>query len=97
MYSFPNSTPKNRSRDNVVNHFSPHIRQPHVAAGEAEGKPRVIEAEQIEHRGVQVVNLELVFNHLVAELVGLAIDGAALDASAGHPEGEPKLIVIAAI
>src|SRR3954454_23931686 len=35
-------------------------------------------------------------HNVIAELVGLAIDRAALDAAAGHPDGETARVMIAA-
>ena len=63
-----------------------HVGQPHVAAAEAVGQPLVVDAQQMQHRGVQVVDLDLVFDGVVAVVVGGAVDGAALDAAAGQPD-----------
>ena len=54
-----------------MNDVAVHVGQAHVAAAEAEGQPRVVDAEQVQHRGVQVVDLDLVLDRLVAVLVGL--------------------------
>ena len=74
-----------------------HVGQPHVAAAEAERDALVVEAQQVQHRGVQVVDLELVLDDLVAVLVGLAVDRAAFDAAAGQPEREAERVVVAAV
>ena len=37
-----------------------HVGQPEVAALEAVGQPLVVEAEQVQDRGVQVVDVDLV-------------------------------------
>ena len=57
----------------------------------------MIKPEQMQHRGVQVVNLKLVFDHFVAILIGLTTDGAAFDSAARQPHRKRELIVIAAI
>src|SRR5581483_12272544 len=74
-----------------------HVGQPHVPAAEPEGQPLVVDAEQVQHGRVQVVDLYPVADHLVAPLVGLAVHGAALDPAAGQPEGERELVVVAAV
>ena len=50
-----------------------HVGQAVVAALEAEGQPRVVEAEQVQQRGVQVVDVDRVGGDVEAELVGLAV------------------------
>ena len=74
-----------------------HIGQSDIAAGEAEGEPGVIDAEKVEHRGVEVVDFGFVLDRFVAVVVGLAVDGSPFDAAAGEPEAEAEGIVIAAV
>ena len=52
--------------------------RPKVAAGVAIGELLVIEAQQVQHRGVQVVNVDLLLDGLKAEVVGGAVDIARL-------------------
>ena len=56
----------------------------------------MIEAEQVQDGGVQVVDGGDVLDGLVAELVGGAVAEAALDAGAGQPDGEAVRVVVAA-
>ncbi len=44
------------SREDFVNHLSVHVGEAHGAAAEAEGGAAVVETEEVEHRGVQVVS-----------------------------------------
>ena len=53
------------------------VGEPHVAAAEADGELGVIHAQQVQHGGVQVVDLEAFIDSLVAVLVGAAVDGAS--------------------
>ena len=46
---------------------------------------------------MEVVDRERVLDDVVAELVGLAVDLAALGAAAGHPHGETARVVVAAV
>ena len=48
-------------------------------------------------RRVQVVDVDLVLDGLEAELVGRAVDVAALDAAAGQPHREAVVVVVAAV
>ena len=52
--------------------------------------------EQVQDRRVQVVDVDGVDGGGVADLVGLAVADAALDAAAGHPDGEAVRVVVAA-
>ena len=53
------------------------VGQAEVAAGVAVGEGLVVEAEEVEDRGVEVVDVDLVLDGLEAELVGGAVDVAA--------------------
>jgi hypothetical protein len=66
-----------------VYHVAMDIGETHVSAAEADSELFVVEAEQVKHRGVQVVHLDLVFHRVVAQLVGLAKVHPALDAASG--------------
>src|SRR5262249_41249218 len=68
-----------------------------VAPGVAEGQLLVVEAEQVQDGGVPVVDVYLALDGLVAVLVGGAVAVAALDAAAGHPEGEAAVVVVAPV
>ena len=46
---------------------------------------------------MEVVDVDRVLDGLEAELVGGAVDVAALDAAAGQPHGEAVVVVVAAV
>ena len=48
--------------------------QPLVEALELEGEPFVVDAQAVQDRGVQVVDVDRVLDDVVAEVVGLAVD-----------------------
>ena len=73
-----------------------HVGEPEVAATVAVGEFRVIESEQVQHRGLQVVHVHRLLHGLEAELVGGAIHRAPLHAAAGHPDAEAMMVVVAA-
>ena len=56
-----------------------NVGQPEVAAGVAVGELLVVEAEQVQNRRVQVVNVDFVLDGSKAELVGGAVNVAAFD------------------
>ena len=59
-----------------------HVREAEVAALVAEGEAFVVEAEEVQDGGVEVVGVDGVFGDVEAEVVGLAIDGAGPGAAA---------------
>jgi hypothetical protein len=75
-----------------------HIREAAVDAVVADGELLVIDAEQVHHRGVDVVAGRRIgaVERLVAPLVALAGGDAALDAAAAEPVGEDVRVVVAA-
>lgn len=60
-------------------------------------QPFVIKSHEVQDRGVQVVDVDLVINAVVAEVVGDAVSHAAFHSAPGHPHGEAVMIVIPAI
>jgi hypothetical protein len=56
------------------------VGQAHVAACVRKSQPFVIQAEQVQYRGVPVVDMHRVDDALIAELVGLTMAGTGLDA-----------------
>ena len=57
-------------RQQLLHHFAVHVGQAEVAALEAVGQPGVVEAQQVQDRGVQVVDVDAIFDGVEAELVG---------------------------
>ena len=62
-----------------------------------ERQPPVVDAQTVQDRRVQVVNVNWIFHHIVAEVVSLAVDNPRLDAGARHPEREALGMVVAAV
>ena len=58
-------------RQQLRHDLAVHVGQAEVAALEAVGQLRVVEAEQVQDRRVQVVDVDLVLDRVEAELVGL--------------------------
>ena len=74
-----------RLRQHFANHPAVHIGQPSLQAVVVEGESRVVEAQQPQDRGVQVVDCQHVFDRFMAELIGRAVREGAFDpAPASH-------------
>ena len=61
-----------------------------------EGEALVVEAEEVEDGGVEIVEGVDVLHGFLAEVIALACADAGLHACAGHPAGEAVGIVVAA-
>src|SRR5262245_53486903 len=72
-----------------------HIRQPKIASLEKVGQFFVIESEQVQQRGVEVMDVDFVDLRFVAEIVGLPVDEARFAAAARKPNGEAGWAVVA--
>ena len=59
-----------RSCKYILDHSAAHIGQAVVAALEAVGEPGVVQAQQVQQRGVQVVHMDGIGHDVEAEFVG---------------------------
>ena len=57
----------------------------------------VVDAQQCEHRGVQVVDVDFVFHCAEAEVIRRANGLAAANAAAGHPDAETVRAMVTAL
>src|SRR5262245_52321301 len=57
----------------------------------------MVEAEESQDGGVQVVNVNLALDRLVAQLVRGTVDVTAPDSTAGQPHAETVMVVVAAV
>src|SRR5258708_40371130 len=85
------------SRQQLIHQFPVHVGEPEIAAMEAEGELGVNEAEQVQKRGMQVVDVDAVGGGVEAEFVAFAESESGLDAAAGHPHGEDVGMMVAAV
>ena len=67
-----------------------------LAALVAEGEALVVDAEEVQQGGIEVVDVDGILGDGVSEFVGLAVDVPGLGAAAGHPDGIGFLVVVTA-
>src|SRR5436309_349427 len=85
------------SRQQLADDLAVDICESHVAAAEAERQSFMVDAEKVQHGGVQVVDFDLVFHCKVAVFVGRPMDRSSLDAAACQPDAETEGVVVAAV
>ena len=61
------------------------------------GQLGVVEAQEMQNRGVQIVYVHAILDHVEAELIGIAQRQAGLDAAAGQPHREGVGMMVAAV
>ena len=83
--------------DEVFDDVAVNVGQAEVSTGITVREFFVVEAEQFEHRRVQIVDVDFVFDRLETELVGRSVNVAALHAATGHPRCEAPVVVIATV
>src|SRR6266481_1964696 len=83
------------SRHDLRNQLAVDVGKPHVPAIEKIGKLSVIDAQQMQYGGVQIVDGDGLLLRLITELIAGSDDLAALDLGAGHPHGHGSGIVVA--
>src|SRR5262249_34102651 len=86
-----------KSADNIVKNGARHVRQSEIAPAIPIGQLGVVDAEQVEDGGVQVVHVDRFVDRLEAEVIRGAVDRPALDAAAGQPHRESEWIVISSV
>src|SRR5207253_6741578 len=86
-------------RKQLVNDLAVHVRQPPVRPIMAERQPLMIDAEQVQQRGMDIMDLRrvLAVGGLVAPLVARAVGYAPFDAATAEPVGEAERIMIASL
>src|SRR5438034_277146 len=83
-------------REDVLHHARLfHTRETEVEALMAVGEALVVDAEQVQHRCLQVVNVDGVLRDVVAEIVGRAVGDAGFHTAPGHPYGEAARMMVA--
>ena len=62
-----------------------HVREPEVAAGMAVGKMLVVNAQQVQHGGMQVMGVGSIFYSQDSMLVGFPMNNSTLHTATCHP------------
>src|SRR5262245_28245152 len=72
-----------------------HVSQPVVPSLEPVCQLRVIKAELVQDRGLQIMNMRLPLGDEVTEIVGRADVGPTLNAAACHEDGKAMRVMVA--
>ena len=61
------------------------------------GQARMVDTEQVQHRGVKVVDVHRILDDIEAEVVGFAVCHSALNPTPGHPDRKGPRMVVAPV
>src|SRR4029450_3082349 len=89
-------TCRNTLGQNVPDHVPRDVSQPKIAAAVTVRELRVIDTKEVQDRRAQVVHVHRLLDSLESEVIGCAVDSAALHAATRHPHREAKRVVIPA-
>ena len=81
--------------EELIDQFAVDVGEAVVAALEFEGELFVIDAEEVEEGGVEVVNADGILCNVVGVVVGFADGLTGFNAAAGEPHGEAAGVVVA--
>src|SRR5262245_41279988 len=71
--------------------------EPLIEAQMAYGEALVIEPQKLQDRRVPVAQMNGVFDDVIREVVGLAVNHAAFDAAAAHPDRKAPRVMVASV
>ena len=74
------------SGDDITDDVAVNVGQSKIASVVAVGEAGMIEAEEGEHSGVHVMDMNLVLDGPGAEFISRSVDMSAFHAAAGHPD-----------
>src|SRR5688572_8888448 len=84
-------------REDARDYLSEYVGQAEVTSLRTIGQLRVIDAERAQNRRVEIVDVYRIFDDVVAEVVGLAVDEASLDAAPRQPDAEVAAVMVPAV
>lgn len=85
------------SGEDGLNDLSVYVGEPKATALVAVGQSFMVDSEDVQQGGLEIVNVHRVLCHVVAEVVGGTVTRSWLDPGPGHPESKTARMMIPAI
>ena len=82
------------SGDDLVDYFARHVCQSEATTVVLVSQFFMIQAEQVQDGGVQIVEVNFVFSRLESDFVLRAVVDAAFNTAAGHPRAEAVRVMV---
>ena len=82
---------------NFLDDVTSHVCQPKVTSRILERQPLMVQAQQVQDRGMQIVHVDFVGDGFESQFVGGPVCDAAFEAASGQPGGKTLGVMITAI
>src|SRR5207245_2506207 len=96
-FSYKSLAGKSRSGENAPDNFAVYVGEAEVPTLETECQPLVVDAQAVQQRRLQVVDVHRVADDVVAVVVRRAVHNARPNTAAGQPHREAAAVVVAAV
>ena len=80
-----------------MNDVAVYVRKTEIAPAETKRQTAMINAQQVEHRGMQVMDMHRMVFSKISKGIGRSIDGALPHPCSGHPHREAVRMVVTAV
>ena len=81
---------------NIADHLTVDVGQTEITPGVAVGETLVVESEQVQEGGVQVMNAGRLLDRLETEVIGRSVSDPAANSTPSQPDAEPVMVVVPA-
>ena len=78
-------------------HFSEDVGEAEVAAGVIVGEALVVEAEEVEESGVEVVHVKTAGDRFVPDFIGGSVGVSGFGSTSGEPGGKAARVVVPSV
>lgn len=82
-------------RQNLADHAPAHVGKPEVPATVSIHQPRVVDAQLMQHRRLQIMRVNTFFHSPQTEVIGRPVRDAAAETAAGDHGGKTQHVMIA--
>ena len=83
--------------ENLINHIAVDICQSEITASVAMREPLVVKSHEMQHGGVQIVEMDFALDGAVPKVVRCTVGESRLDTATGHPSTETLLLMLASM
>ena len=73
------------------------VGQPIIASLEPISQPLVVNPQQMQQRGIQIVHMDRIAGNIESQFIGFAVDVSCLDATPGQPYRIGPIVMIPAV
>ena len=84
-------------RENLLHDCAVHVGEPEMPALVFEGQAGVVDAQGVQDRGVQIVDVDRILGYVIGVVIRFPDGETGFDAGSCHPNRKAARVVVAAI